>query len=399
MEERFEALRVWKSYGRGWSWEIICRCLIVIAGVMALGVSAGYGGEGYWAADEAAGYVWSDGCIEKFLGKTEDVGTAFGGAGIGAIPVGKMDMSGIIFPKDVSDMVRGVKVRKIPETVNDSKVIVPAAPYVRAKENAVERDGEIKADGGAETFSRLGAENGMTDNAGGIALDRVSENGMTDNAGGIALDRVAENAGVIDKAAGDKAEEETPSVMLTVSAYGNGGVPEAAEVSVDPAAFTLETLETPTRLGKLFDGWYVDDECSIPFTGIEEGCRSLNLYAGWKEFPGFKSNDLGHIVGCTGSIEAVFDGFLCIPGYENCVGIEKGAFDGMEEDVFELYIPANITYIEEGAFDNLTNLMFIEASGDNPVFYSEKGVLYYNDGTVAAYPEGLRLLQLGTGYF
>ncbi len=93
------------------------------------------------------------------------------------------------------------------------------------------------------------------------------------------------------------------------------------------------------------------------------GCRSLNLYAGWKEFPGFKSNDLGHIVGCTGSIEAVFDGFLCIPGYENCVGIEKGAFDGMEEDVFELYIPANITYIEEGAFDNLTNLMFIEASG------------------------------------
>ena len=71
----------------------------------------------------------------------------------------------------------------------------------------------------------------------------------------------------------------------------------------------------------------------------------------------------------------------------------------MEEDVFELYIPANITYIEEGAFDNLTNLMFIEASGDNPVFYSEKGILYYNDGTVAAYPEGLRLLQLGTGYF
>ena len=380
MEERFEALRVWKSYGRGWSWEIICRCLIVIAGAMALGVSAGYGGEGYWAADEAAGYVWSDGCIEKFLGKTEDVGTAFGGAGIGAIPVGKMDMTGIIFPKDVSDMVRGVKVRKIPETVNDSKVIVPAAPYVRAKDNAVERDGEIKADGGAETFSRLGAENGMTDNAGGIALDRV-----------------AENAGVIDKAAGDKAEEEMPSVMLTVSAYGNGGVPEAAEVSVDPAAFTLETLETPTRLGKLFDGWYVDDECSIPFTGIEEGCRSLNLYAGWKEFPGFKSNDLGHIVGCTGSIEAVFDGFLCIPGYENCVGIEKGAFDGMEEDVFELYIPANITYIEEGAFDNLANLMFIEASGDNPAFYSEKGVLYYNDGTVAAYPEGLRLLQLGTG--
>ena len=382
MEERFEALRVWKGYGRGLSWEIICRCLIVIAGVMVLGVSAGYGGDGYWTADEAAGYVWSNGCFEKFLGKTKDAGTAFGGAGIGAVPVGKMDMTGIIFPEDVSDMVCAVKVRKLPETVNEYKVIVPAAPSARAKENVTERDAGLKTDGGAETFSTLGVENGVAGNAGGIALDRV-----------------AENVGVIDNAAGDNVPEETPSVMLTVSAYGNGGVPEAAEISVDPAAFTLEALETPSRPGKLFDGWYVDAECSIPFSGVEEGCRSLNLYAGWKEFPGFQSNDLGHIVGCTGSIEAVFDGFLCIPGYENCVGIEKGAFDGMEEDVFELYIPANITYIEEGAFDNLTNLMFIETSGDNPVFYSEKGVLYYNDGTVAAYPEGMRQLQLGTGEF
>ena len=321
------------------------------------------------------------------MGKTKEAGTAFGGAGIGAVPVGKMDMTGVIFPEDVSDMVRAVKVRKLPETVNEYKVIVPAAPSARAKENVTERDAGLKTDGGAETFSTLGVENGVAGNAGGIALDRVAENvGVIDNAAG-------------DNAAGDNVPEETPSVMLTVSAYGNGGVPEAAEISVDPAAFTLEALETPSRPGKLFDGWYVDAECSIPFSGVEEGCRSLNLYAGWKEFPGFQSNDLGHIVGCTGSIEAVFDGFLCIPGYENCVGIEKGAFDGMEEDVFELYIPANITYIEEGAFDNLTNLMFIETSGDNPVFYSEKGVLYYNDGTVAAYPEGMRQLQLGTGEF
>ena len=387
MEERFEALRVWKSYGRGWSWEIICRCLIVIASVMVLGVSAGYGGDGYWTADEAAGYVRSDGSFEKFLGKTKDAGTAFGGAGIGAVPVGKMDMTGVIFPEDVSDMARAVKVRKLPETVNESKVIVPAAPSVRAKEDVTERDAGLKTDGGAETFSTLGVENGVAGNAGGIALNRVAENvGVIDNASG-------------DNAAGDKVPEETPSVMLTVSAYGNGGVPEVAEISVDPAAFTVEALETPSRPGKLFDGWYVDAECSIPFSGVEEGCRSLNLYAGWKEFPGFQSNALGHIVGCTGSIEAVFDGFLCIPGYENCVGIEKGAFDGMEEDVFELYIPANITYIEEGAFENLTNLMFIEVSQDNPVFYSEKGVAYYNDGTVAAYPEGMRQLQLGTGYF
>ena len=103
---------------------------------------------------------------------------------------------------------------------------------------------------------------------------------MTDTVRGISVDRVAENAIVVDKVPGDKETGEMPSVMLSVSAYGNGGVPEVVEISVDPAAFTLETLETPTRLGKLFDGWYVDAECSIPFSGIEEGCRSLNLYAG-----------------------------------------------------------------------------------------------------------------------
>lgn len=382
MEEVFEALRVRKGYGRGMSWEIICRCLVVAVGVMVLGVSAKYSGGRDQTAGGAAGFAWSDGCVESLFGRMKDVGVAFEGAGVGAIPVGKMDMSGIIFPKDAADMVREVKVRKVPETFSVYRDIVPAVPSGRVKKTVVERDAGFKAEDGAGTGSALGEESGMTDTVRGISVDRV-----------------AENAVVVDKVPGDKEAEEMLPVMLSVSAYGNGGVPEVAEISVDPAAFTLEILEIPTRLGKLFDGWYVDAECSIPFSGLEEGCKGLELYAGWREFPGFQSNDLGHIVGCTGSIEAVFDGFLCLPGYENCVGIEKGAFDGMEEEVFELYIPANITYIEEGAFENLTNLMFIEVSQDNPVFYSEKGVAYYNDGTVAAYPEGMRQLQLGTGYF
>ncbi len=382
MEEVFEALRVRRGYGRGLSWEIICRCLIVAAGVIVLGVSAKYSGERYQTLGGAVGFAWSDRCADSLFGRTKDVGMAFEGAGVRAIPVGKMDMSAIIFPKDVSDMVRGVKVRKVPKTFSSYRDIIPAVPSGRVKKNVVERDAGLKTDDGVGTCS---------------ALEEGS--GMTDTVRGISMDRVAENAIAVDKVPGDKEAEEMLPEMLSVSAYGNGGVPEVAEISVDPAAFTLETLETPTRLGKLFDGWYVDAECSIPFSKLEEGCKGLKLYAGWREFPGFQSNDLGHIVGCTGSIEAVFDGFLCLPGYENCVGIEKGAFDGMEGDVFELYIPANITYIGEGAFENLTNLMFIEVSGDNPVFYSEKGVAYYNDGTVAAYPEGMRLLQLGTGYF
>lgn len=58
----------------------------------------------------------------------------------------------------------------------------------------------------------------------------------------------------------------------------------------------------------------------------------------------------------------------------------------------EIYIPADITYIEDGAFDDLCCLMYIEVAGDNPEYYSEKGILYRKDGTEIAYPMGRRTL-------
>lgn len=48
--------------------------------------------------------------------------------------------------------------------------------------------------------------------------------------------------------------------------------------------------------------------------------------------------------------------------------------------VEEIYIPANIIYIASGAFENLTNLIYIEVAEDNPVYYSENGELYTKDG-------------------
>lgn len=131
---------------------------------------------------------------------------------------------------------------------------------------------------------------------------------------------------------------ETPDVapagMVAVTAYGNGGLPEAAEMSVEADSFAVEALETPKKLGKMFSGWYTDRECTQAFTGIEAGAQSLVLYVGWMEFPGFLSNDLGHITGCTGGAETVLEGFLCIPTHESCVGIEKGAFAGVENSIY-----------------------------------------------------------------
>ena len=155
MEEVFEALRVRKGYGRGLSWEIICRCLIVAAGVIVLGVSAKYSGERYQALGRAAGFAWSDGGVESLFGRMKDAGMAFEGEGARVIPVGKMDMSGIIFRKDVSDMVRGVKVRKVPETFSSYRDIIPAVPSGRMKKNVVERDAGLKADDDARSSTQV----------------------------------------------------------------------------------------------------------------------------------------------------------------------------------------------------------------------------------------------------
>ena len=51
-------------------------------------------------------------------------------------------------------------------------------------------------------------------------------------------------------------------------------------------ALAPETWSVPFRLGKVFDGWYLDAGCTIPFSGVEEGAEQMELYAGWKELKG-----------------------------------------------------------------------------------------------------------------
>ena len=78
-----------------------------------------------------------------------------------------------------------------------------------------------------------------------------------------------------------------------------------------------------------------------------------------------------------------------LPWITACTGIRKGAFRGLEEKIEEIYIPANITYIEAGAFDTLDNLIFIEADSMNAEYRSANGVLYNRDGSITAYPNRL----------
>lgn len=187
----------------------------------------------------------------------------------------------------------------------------------------------------------------------------------------------------------ESSEEVLPFIM-SINVYGNGGIPEFFTMSCEPEAFTVETLEVPRRMGKLFDGWYLDAECTVPYVGQTEKLEVLNLYAGWKEFEGFLADDSGYITGCTKQKELLVDGLLWLPAYDTCVGVLENAFAGLGDAVYEICIPPNITDISVDAFAGFSNLMYIQVLEGNPRYYSENGILYYSDGTEAVYPAGRR---------
>lgn len=82
----------------------------------------------------------------------------------------------------------------------------------------------------------------------------------------------------------------------------------------------------------------------------------------------------GKIIGCRDVV--VIDGVLCLPADAACTGIAAGAFDSLSGEVYELYIPANITMIEDGAFDKFAEFCYIQVHPDNPVYGSREGYLY-----------------------
>ena len=194
--------------------------------------------------------------------------------------------------------------------------------------------------------------------------------------------QVAETVAAVGEAT---PEQEAVPLQLTVHLHGNGGAPSVSTITVSADAVSPEGWSIPTRLGKVFDGWYLDEGCTVPFTGVEDESSILEVYAGWREFEGFVSNDMGHIISCTAA-GIITDGILSLPSDAACTGIETGALSAVAGQITEIYIPANISHIGAGAFEELPNLMYIEAAAGNPNYYSVGGVLYTSSGEIAACP-------------
>ena len=81
-------------------------------------------------------------------------------------------------------------------------------------------------------------------------------------------------------------------------------------------------------------------------------------------------------------------GVLELPS-ENCVGIRSHVFINGFTDIYEIYIPSNISVIETGAFDGIDNLFDIVVEEGNLNYTSIDGVLYDEDrATLLTFPAG-----------
>ena len=131
-----------------------------------------------------------------------------------------------------------------------------------------------------------------------------------------------------------------------------------------------------------------DDADSITPGVIENPIQEVTEEPAYIELRGMKIDSEGYVTAIT---DGVSDGLLVFPTDIRCKGIRAEAVENLESDlkdeVTEIWIPANITYIEEGTFNSLKNVNFIETAEENPVYYSETGILYHKDGSVVCMPQ------------
>ena len=106
------------------------------------------------------------------------------------------------------------------------------------------------------------------------------------------------------------------------------------------------------------------------------------------EISGMKIDSEGYV---TEILSGAPDGVLALPTDIRCKGIRSDVFErsdsSLKNETEEVYIPANIVHMDDGLFDCLENVDFIQVANGNPAYYSEFGILYHADGRLACMPQ------------
>lgn len=130
----------------------------------------------------------------------------------------------------------------------------------------------------------------------------------------------------------------------------------------------------------------VDESNDIPKNDTEESEDAKKDIA--ETATPFLIDEAGMLYGINEEMLDCRSGVLELPS-ENCVGIRSHAFINGFTDIYEIYIPSNISVIETGAFDGIDNLFDIMVEEGNINYTSIDGVLYDEEEiTLLAFPAG-----------
>ncbi len=130
----------------------------------------------------------------------------------------------------------------------------------------------------------------------------------------------------------------------------------------------------------------VDEANDIPKNDTEESEDAKTDIA--ETATPFLIDEAGMLYGINEEMLDCKSGVLELPS-ENCVGIRSHAFINGFTDIYEIYIPSNISVIETGAFDGIDNLFDIMVEEGNINYTSIDGVLYDEEEiTLLAFPAG-----------
>lgn len=178
----------------------------------------------------------------------------------------------------------------------------------------------------------------------------------------ISTDRLLELA---EPAAANEWKEVFPFPEAVAAASKEDALKQPAAVWTEQQTELPEEPEAPDAPAEIVP---VPDDTRLPCEIIPEEEQIIS-------YNGFLCDPEGRIIGCDSGI-SVTDGVLRLPSDQGCTGVAAGAFSSMEAEVCEVYIPANIISIEDGAFGELTGIPFIQVHPANPIYGSKEGNLY-----------------------
>ena len=172
---------------------------------------------------------------------------------------------------------------------------------------------------------------------------------------------------------------------IIVDTPKNTVVDEAKDVITDEPKDTIvdEAKDVITDESK---DTIVDEANDIPKNDAEESEDAKTDIA--ETATPFLIDEAGMLYGINEEMLDCRSGVLELPS-ENCVGIRSHAFINGFTDIYEIYIPSNISVIETGAFDGMDNLFDIMVEEGNINYTSIDGVLYDEEEiTLLAFPAG-----------